>query len=625
MEVKASNFTLNHLINVSEETGQKWKDLELILSSADAWGLLRKDLITALGVQRAKRFLLRYGYKCGEHEARVLKDSINWESKMDWLVAGSKLHYLTGRTYSYPESFQVNMEKGEFHVSGYWMDSYEAKQHLNYFPAHNEPVCYYLAGYASGYTSACMGKKIIFKETKCKGKGDDYCSYIGKAAEDWGEEIDEELFYYEDDDMSGELDQMYRKVEQQKERLEIGYSLSRSLNNALLKGQGMDGFAKILGEKLHCNVLIEDKHFKEIASFKQTPGMEKFITARNTLKGIEKKLSLNDVVEAELTGQTFKLVTIPISVRNQIYGFLTVALNKKLNSFYRDLLERVAMVASLQIQYERIAIETEQRLKGELLEQLLNSKETNVQEIYNRFSYLGYDLTTPHYVLHIKMEDQNGKEVDNEEQLKIRNKLNNFYQEQNKFGSNMLILTKWNTVQAIISKKLIESDGKSIKKFAGQLLRKLDNPNCRFYIGVSEETTELPDFYHRAKEAKQAADLAKIRFSSSRIMLANELGHLSLFLYAREPEELKKFAEENLQPILEYDRKKNSELLQTLFHYTQNEFNLHKTAREMILSISGMRYRIQKIEELLNIDLSNSNSRFEVQLSLQIFLMLGKF
>ncbi|WP_240375969.1 XylR N-terminal domain-containing protein [Bacillus piscicola] len=627
MNVKASEFTLNHLINVTERTGEKWKNLELILASADAWGLLRKDLINALGVQRAKRFLLRYGYQCGEHEAKILKKSIAWESDLDWLVAGSKLHHLTGRAYSYPENFQVDIEKGTFNVSGYWIDSYEARQHLQYFSKYHEPVCYYLVGYASGYTSACMGKNIIFKEIKCKGKGDDYCSYLGKAEEEWEDEIDEELFYYKDDDMSGELDHMYRKVEQQKERLEVGYSLSRKLNRALLQGKGFAAFAKILGESLQCQVKVEDRQFKEIASYGITKGMSTNITAEKALPRNTEDIPLDEVLEAEIPGQTFKLVTLPITVRSQIYGFLTIALNHKVDPFYTDLLERAATVAALQVQNERIAIETEQRLRGELLEQLLNSKETNTEEIYSRFSYLGYDLTKPHYVLHIKMKDLSDDEVsrpENKDQLEIREKLDAFYQEQNKYSSNMLLLTKWTSAQAIVSEEWITHQSRTVKRFTEALLKKLHGKNYRIYIGVSEVTKQISDFYKRAKEAEQAADLASIRSTSSRVILASELGHLSLLLYAREPEELKNFAEQNLEPVLDYDKKRNAELLQTLFYYSQNEFNLHKTAREMAISISGMRYRIQKIEELLQINLAHSNDRFEVQLSLQIFLMLGK-
>lgn len=614
-------------MNLTETNGEKWRKLELILASADAWGLLRKDLITALGVQRAKRFLMRYGYKCGEHEARILKDTIDWDSDVDWLVAGSKLHHLTGRAYSYPEHFQVDMEKGLFNVSGYWIDSYEARQHTHYFSLHKEPVCYYLVGYASGYTSACMGKQIIFKEQKCRGKGDSHCSYIGKAIEEWGDEVNEEIIFYEDNDMSGELDQMYRNMEMQKERLEIGFLLSRNLNKELLEGRGLTSFAKILGENIQSQVIIEDQQFREIASYGITPGMEKQLTAKHSWSDHQAVSSANNIVEAELPGQTFKLVTAPIVVKDQIYGFVTIALSKKVDSFYKDLLERVATVAALQIQNDRIAIETEQRLKGELLEQLLNSEKADVTEIHNRFSYLEYDLSVPHYVLHINMEnkqDQKEKTLGNDDELAIRNTLNNFYQEQNKYGTNVLVLTKWNSAQMIVSKTFINKEKCTIFQFAEKLLQKIDGVNRHICIGVSEKTEKINDFHRRAKEAKQAAELAKIRTDESRVLLASDLGHLSLLLYAREPDELKSFAEENLQPILDYDKARDAELLRTLFFYSQNEFNLHKTAREMSISISGMRYRLRKTEELLGIDLSNSNNRFKVQLSLQIFLLLGK-
>jgi sugar diacid utilization regulator len=613
-------------MSISEKSGMKLKELQLTLTSADAWGLLRKDLITALGVQRAKRFLLRYGYHCGVHEARILKDTINWQDDLEWLIAGSKMHHLTGRAFSYPDTFKVDIKKGGFDVSGYWIDSHEATQHLQYFPKHTEPVCFYLAGYASGYTSECLGKKTIFKEVKCKGKGDDHCSYVGKTVEEWGEEIFEDLFFFENEDMSGELDQMYRRVEQQKERFELGYSLSRNLTHAMLQGGGFQEFSNLLGESLHCQVLIENQHFELLAKYGNNPGMDEYMTVRNIWDKRKEQLLLNTIVETPLKDKTFTLLTTPIINRNQVYGFITIDTDQKSDDFRKDLLERVATVAALHVQNERVAIETEQRTKGELLEQLLNNKEVNTREIHSRFSYLGYDLTEPHYIIHIEINDRKLKEKGsvNYDYFKIRNQLTNiFYQNQHKFDAP-LILTKLNTVQAIILKKYIDAKRTTIKEFGEQLLKQIGNQEQQIYIGISNETRHLSDFHKKAEEAKKAVELAKVRSSYSRVILTSELGHLSLFLNAREPEELERFADEKLHSILEYDQKKNSELLLTLFYYSQNEFNLHKTAREMSISISGMRYRISKVEDLLSIDLSSSNNRFEIQLSLQILLMVGK-
>ncbi|PIC63175.1 hypothetical protein CSV79_13260 [Sporosarcina sp. P13] len=624
MKLKASELTLDDLLAISTMPGERLQDINFSLTSMDAWAVLRTDLINALGIQRAKRFILRYAYRSGMHEARILKEKVEWKDELEWLIAGSKMHDLTGRSLSYPEHFNVDMDEGLFNVSGYWIDSSEVKQHLEYFPMHVEPICYFLIGYASGYTSECLGKRIIFKEVKCKGKGDEHCSYIGKTVEEWGDEISEELLYYEDEDMSGELDQMYQKVERQKERLETGYSLSRNLTKVMLQGGGFMEFAEILGKSLHCAVLIENMNYEMVGKYGDNPGMEKNMSAKNFWdEGYE---SIPEFVETELKDKTFKLLTVPILLENKVYGFITIALNRKTDNFHIDLLERVAVIIALYMQNERVAIATEQRLKGELLEQLLNEKSADVGEIHNRFTYLGYDLKQPHYIIYIEIneriidEDMNT----NYEYLKVRRQLTDLFQNENKYTSNIPVLTKLNTIQTIVPEQFLEKEKITIQEFGERLLKKIDNREKQICIGISDKTEKIIDYNNRAKEAKKAVELAKFRSRNSGVILSSELGNLTLFLNAREPEELELFAKGKLKEILDYDEKKNSELLETLFYYSQNEFNLHKTAREMSISISGMRYRILRIEELLSVDLSNSSSRFEIQMALQIFLLLGK-
>ncbi|WP_158233529.1 XylR N-terminal domain-containing protein [Sporosarcina sp. P29] len=624
MKLKASELTLNDLLTISTKLGEGLQDLNFGLTSMDGWAVLRADLINALGIQRAKRFILRYAYRSGMHEARILKEKIKWENDLEWLIAGSKMHDLTGRSLSYPDKFNVDIEKGQFNVCGYWIDSSEVKQHLEYFPMHVEPICYFLIGYASGYTSECLGKRIIFKEVKCKGKGDDHCSYIGKTVEEWGDEISEELLYYEDEDMSGELDQMYQKVERQKERLETGYSLSRNLTKVMLQGGGFTEFAEILGKSLHCPVLIENMNYEVLGKNGDNPGMKKNMSAKNFWD--ENNESIPEFVETELKDKTFKLLTTPILLENKVYGFITIALNRKSDNYHIDLLERVAVVVALYMQNQRVAIETEQRLKGELLEQLLNEKSADVGDIFNRFSYLGYDLKQPHYIIYIEINDRIINEEDNlnYDYLRIRRQLTNLFQNENKYTSNVPVLTKLNTVQTIVPKQFLENENVTIQEFGERLLKIIDVPEKQICIGISDKTEKISDFNSRAKEAKKAVELAKFRSRDSGVILSSELGNLTLFLNAREPEELESFASLKLKEIIDYDKKKNSELLETLFYYSQNEFNLHKTAREMSISISGMRYRILRIEELLSVELSNSNSRFEIQMALQIFLLLGR-
>ena len=71
-----------------------------------------------------------------------------------------------------------------------WHDSYVAEQHLHHYGKSSAPVCWSLVGYASGYTSACLGQEIYFQEHECLAQGAARCTVVGKDAESWGDQLE---------------------------------------------------------------------------------------------------------------------------------------------------------------------------------------------------------------------------------------------------------------------------------------------------------------------------------------------------------------------------------------------------------------------------------------------------
>ena len=145
------------------------------------------------------------------------------------------------------------------------------------------------------------------------------------------------------------------------------------------------------------------------------------------------------------------------------------------------------------------------------------------------------------------------------------------------------------------------------------------------YVGVSKLCKDVGQYSKKFKEAKKSIEIAKtknrlLNKSNSGVVHADELGSIMILLDARKPEELLEYAHEFLSDLKSYDEKNSTELLRTLYFYIENECNLHKTARDMNVSISGMRYRINRIQELINMDLSKSSSKFEIQVSLQTYM-----
>ena len=78
-----------------------------------------------------------------------------------------------------------------------------------------------------------------------------------------------------------------------------------------------------------------------------------------------------------------------------------------------------------------------------------------------------------------------------------------------------------------------------------------------------------------------------------------------------------------LSKLLEYDRGKESELTKTLYYYIKSGQNIGKTAKIMNLSIGGLRYRVKKIGEILEADIHDLQTSYQLFLALQSGIILG--
>ena len=161
----------------------------VVILSAAAMGLLRKELIDTLGLETARRVAIRFGFADGYHDAVNLRERSNWADPVQGIRAGAVLQTLEGIVRADVRRIEHDAATGRFEEEVVWHDSYVAEQHVHHFGKTSEPVCWSLVGYASGFVSACLGKEIYFREMSCVGQGDKQCVAIGRDAESWGTEL----------------------------------------------------------------------------------------------------------------------------------------------------------------------------------------------------------------------------------------------------------------------------------------------------------------------------------------------------------------------------------------------------------------------------------------------------
>jgi two-component system, NtrC family, response regulator HydG len=191
----------------------------VVILSAAAMGLLRKELIDTLGLDTARRLLMRFGYADGYHDAVSLRDRKVWSNPVDGLRTGAVVHTLEGIVRADLTSVDFDPGTGRFAAETRWHDSYEAEQHVHHYGPSAQPVCWSLVGYVSGYASACFEREIYFREASCLGQGKKVCTVIGKDAASWGDEIERIRGDVQSNDLGREVERLRSAVQRRLQEL----------------------------------------------------------------------------------------------------------------------------------------------------------------------------------------------------------------------------------------------------------------------------------------------------------------------------------------------------------------------------------------------------------------------
>lgn len=219
-QLKAADLDLRELLQFEPLGGVlRFGGQRALILDAAALGILRRELVLLLGVSGARGVLTRFGYAHGWRTAETLKTSFPWDDESEWKRAGGRLHALQGLVSVDTTHIEAGAAASKPFAAALWHDSYEAEQHLLHLGQAEEPVCWTLTGFASGYLSYCNGQEVTCVEERCRGKGDAVCSLVGRMRGDWGDEIAAHLPFYEQGCLDAALAHVTTELKRVEQRL----------------------------------------------------------------------------------------------------------------------------------------------------------------------------------------------------------------------------------------------------------------------------------------------------------------------------------------------------------------------------------------------------------------------
>ncbi|MBT9498364.1 MAG: sigma 54-interacting transcriptional regulator [Zoogloea sp.] len=176
---------LSKYVRFDPDSGQiTLLDQRMLLIHGFTLAALRRELIERLGVESTRELFTRLGYQQGMEDARRLHAAEGGDLKRTFAY-GPRLREMEGFVRNQAvDRIQFNQETGDFWSDYYWESSWEADIHRAQFGVSGSPACWMMVGYASGFTTALMGRPILWREVECVAMGHARCRVIGQPLEE---------------------------------------------------------------------------------------------------------------------------------------------------------------------------------------------------------------------------------------------------------------------------------------------------------------------------------------------------------------------------------------------------------------------------------------------------------
>jgi hypothetical protein len=140
-------------------------------------------------------------------------------------------------------------------------------------------------------------------------------------------------------------------------------------------------------------------------------------------------------------------------------------------------------------------------------------------------------------------------------------------------------------------------------------------PELQISIGISDTRSGLSDLEPAYREALMAVTLAQ-RCPGRRLRFADLGLHRMLFDVAH-ADRVEEHVERWIGPLLRYDAAHRTRLVETLGRFLAGD-RQQEIAQGLSIHLSTLKYRLRRIREILNVDFTHADVRFNIELALRL-------
>ncbi len=320
---------------------------------------------------------------------------------------------------------------------------------------------------------------------------------------------------------------------------------------------------------------------------------------------------------------------ITSSSKNLAEGYFIICLRdrKLLTNSALQVFESLSAATALWISREDAIVKTEIRLRNEFIWGLAKTPHMNLDKnVQSRAKLFGYNLHVPYICLVGYSENLDELTEDQYGSQEMGFKSIIYYiEEEVRYAASVVdkhVAFTFDNDRLIIFLESKNEEKNSVNHFLDLVDKRLNAliPGVLFSWGIGMHQDGMMEFHESYKKANSALDLGlKQKDPGERISFEDtQLNRLLLHL-ANNPE-VKEITLSTIAPLIEYEEKREMDLIDTFIAYDNQNGNVSQAARILNLHRQSLLYRLRKIESLTKLSLDNPDDVFLLNISIKVWL-----
>lgn len=387
-------------------------------------------------------------------------------------------------------------------------------------------------------------------------------------------------------------------------------NLQNELLKALVSGGGLRELAQQISTFLGKEVLVINPSHRILAST-----FEDIDFSEARLLKIVLGVPIPERTKVFLGEQEVEVLVCELSNSEKRLGFLLICEpgpdeNNPIKRFVQQ--ARAAFIIELQKQEQ--LLESSRHYKEAFLFDLLYGNMEDPADVITRGRFWGWELHLPHVSAVFELEDFELYSSD----LDLLNILSEIVHTVTVSLDKRAIVFQRNE-EVVLIQPVENKNHREKKAYFNMIIQKVkalskEHLSSRIIrVGVGKEYANPTELFRSYQEAKVASKLGNLLQDQNHTPFFIDLG-IERILYNHDRQELEEFYKEMLNPLEQFDKSQKNELMETLEKYIMNHCDMKETAEALFLHPNTLRYRLKRIEEVLDIEVKD----FDTILSLMV-------